>query len=77
MAGRTLNQYKEQDLEALKGLKGSAGLTGLFGISRVQRSLRIGYNRAAHLVDLGIDLGILVRDVKEQHLVKFAEKNSL
>lgn len=77
MSGRTLNQYQEQDLEVLKGLKDSEQFVGSFGISRVQRLLRIGYNRAARLVDFGVELGILVRDIEKQHLVKFAEKNSL
>jgi DNA segregation ATPase FtsK/SpoIIIE-like protein len=41
-----------------------------FGITRIQRYLKIGYNRACQLVDAAIEQGVLVRDSDKEYLVK-------
>lgn len=48
----------------------------LFGITRIQRVLRIGYNRAAHLVDAAIEKGILTRDSEREWLVKLTKEDN-
>ncbi len=45
-----------------------------FGVSRVQRYLRIGYNRASSLVNTALERGILVRDEEVEWLVRLATK---
>ncbi|MFS1981362.1 hypothetical protein BCU36_020205 [Vibrio lentus] len=40
-----------------------------FGISRIQRFMGFGYNRAAHLVDAAVELGVLTRDQDSDWLV--------
>jgi DNA segregation ATPase FtsK/SpoIIIE-like protein len=47
-----------------------------FGISRIQRVFRIGYNRAAHLVDAAIEKGILTRDSENEWLVKLTKEDN-
>lgn len=59
------------DDEYLEYLKDSLSMQDSFGISRIQRMMRIGYNRSAHLVDRAIEKGILVRDPAREWLVKF------
>lgn len=63
-----------QDDEYLEHLKGSNLMQDSFGISRIQRMMRIGYNRSAHLVDRAIESGVLVRDSKREWLVKFNQR---
>lgn len=61
----------ESDLNALKNAPEFK--SKLFGISRIQRYLRVHYNRAARLVDVAIERGILVRDTEQQHLLKLKQ----
>lgn len=59
----------------LETLKKSPELQGrAFGISRIQRYMQIGYNRAAHLVDAAIELGVLTRDQDSDWLVRLTEQ---
>ena len=58
----------DSDLEKLKSTVELHGKS--FGVSRIQRYLKIGYNRAAHLVDAAIQRGVLVRDAECDWLVK-------
>ncbi len=48
-----------------------------FGVSAIQRVCRIGYNRAAHMVDGAIEGGLLVRCSVEPHKLKLTEKARL
>ncbi|OES24479.1 ftsk gamma domain protein [Alteromonas macleodii] len=57
----SLAEYEAFDLEFLTGLKTEPDFQETFGISRVQRHGRIGYNRAARLVEVGVEKGLLAR----------------
>lgn len=70
-AEKRLKEFHDQDDEYLEYLRDSALMQDSFGISRIQRMMRIGYNRAAILVDRAIESGVLVRDSKQERLVKF------
>ncbi|EGQ9107533.1 hypothetical protein GA047_13470 [Vibrio cholerae] len=62
------------DLKAIQELEEFKGLT--FGISRIQRVMKIGYNRAAILVEAAIEKGILVRDKDREWMVKLSEEKN-
>lgn len=62
----------ENDLKRLQQCSEFKNLT--FGVSRIQRVMRIGYNRAAHLVEVAIEKGILIRDTESEWLVKLARE---
>lgn len=59
----------------LKRLQQCSEFKDSFGISRVQRVMRIGYNRAAHLIEAAIEKGILTRDAENEWLVKLTKEN--
>ncbi|MDA0152195.1 hypothetical protein OH460_07775 [Vibrio sp. Makdt] len=63
----------DSDLEALKQTPELQGRA--FGISRIQRFMGFGYNRAAHLVDAAVELGVLTRDQDSDWLVRLTEQN--
>ncbi|MGY2573173.1 DNA translocase FtsK [Vibrio sp. C8] len=60
------------DLETLQKTPELQGVS--FSISRIQRYMRIGYNRASHLVEAAIEKGILVRDQESEWLVRLSRK---
>ena len=69
-----LNEFHKQDDEMLLANINHKLLSGTFGIIRIQRVLRIGYNRAAHLVDRSIESGILVRSDEHPYMVRFSDE---
>jgi len=71
---KKLNEFHSQDDGALLDHINHDLLSGDFGISRIQRVLRIGYNRAAHLVDRSIESGTLVRPDGYPHMVRFNDE---
>ena len=73
-AEKRLAEMNSQDDEYLEHLKDSTLMQDSFGISRLQRMMRIGYNRSANLVDRAIESGILIRDSKREWLVKFNQR---
>lgn len=66
----SLEEYESVDMQNLLQLKDTTGFQLSFGVSSIQYSLRIGYNRAARLVEAGIRSCILVRCDKTSHFVK-------
>lgn len=62
---------KDSDLESLKAIKVDALRSSSFSISRIQRYMRIGYNRAVLLREYALEKGVLVIDENNKHLVKF------
>ena len=71
---KKLNEFHKQDDELLLANINHELLSGTFGISRIQKALRIGYNRAAHLVDRSIENGILVRPDEYPHMARFGDE---
>ena len=69
-----LNEFHKQDDEMLLANINHKLLSGTFGIIRIQRVLRIGYSRAAHLVDRSIESGILVRSDEHPYMVRFSDE---
>lgn len=69
-----LNVYNNQDDEMLLANINHELLSSPFGISQIQRVLRFGYNRAAHLVDRAIENGILVRSDEHPYIVRFSDE---
>ncbi|NOH71959.1 hypothetical protein F0225_11505 [Vibrio pectenicida] len=63
----------DYDLETLKNTPEFQDQS--FGISRIQRFMGIGYNRASHLVDEAMEIGILVRDKECDWLVRLAKQS--
>lgn len=63
----------ENDLKRLQQCPDFKGAT--FGISAIQRAMKIGYNRAAQLVEAAIEKGILTRDTDSNWLVKLTKED--
>lgn len=67
----TLDEYEKHDLESLIALKSHDDFQGEFGITKLQRNLKIGYNRSSRLQELGVSQGILTRDKDRPFITKF------
>lgn len=72
----TLEQYEQHDLETLKQLKDKSEFQEPFGVSRLQRYLKIGYNRAARTIEAGLKDGVLVHCENTPYAVKFKNQAS-
>lgn len=62
-----MNLVQQEDLEKLKKtIKNQPEKfpKGDFNISRLQRALKIGYDRACNLKELAIDVGVLAQGTK-------------
>ncbi|TDF41934.1 hypothetical protein EYS14_03560 [Alteromonadaceae bacterium M269] len=58
-----LDQLHESDLQKLEALIGDKEfIAHPVTVSRIQRHLRIGYNRACHLIENARAKGILIQD---------------
>lgn len=68
---RLLNKICAEDDEYLELIRNLPNMQDSFGISQIQKMMRIGYNRAAHLVERAIDSNLLVKDPTHDYLVKF------
>jgi DNA segregation ATPase FtsK/SpoIIIE-like protein len=66
----SIEDYERHDMSCLKELKSHKDFKNGFSISRLQRHLKIGYNRASRLVDAGLTGGVLVRCSCPAHFVK-------
>lgn len=69
---KSLEQYETLDMLSLKLLSGHDEFKGSFGISRIQRLLRIGYNRAALLAERALNEGLLERCDSPSHHLTFS-----
>ena len=70
---QTLEEYQRADMAALKAFASDENFKGNFGISRIQRYLRIGYNRASYLAEAAVKEGVLVRCESPVYHFSFSE----
>jgi DNA segregation ATPase FtsK/SpoIIIE-like protein len=68
---RTLSEFEDQDLKDLKALADDERFQLPFGPSALQRKLLLGYNRAARLIQSGIEAGVLYIPENTPHLAAF------
>lgn len=68
----SIEEYERHDMSCLKALKTHNDFKDGFGIARLQRHLKIGYNRASRLIEAGLADGVLIRCSYPSHFVKYA-----
>lgn len=68
---RTISEFEELDLNDLKALVDDQRFQAPFGPSALQRKLLIGYNRAARLIQSGIEAGVLYTPENTPYLAAF------
>lgn len=68
---RTLSEFEDLDMTDLKALADDERFQLPFGPAALQRKLLIGYNRAARLIQSGIDAGVLYTPDNKPHLAAF------
>ena len=71
----SVEQIEKNDLEILKKLRTHDQFQDKFGCTKLQRHLKIGYNRSYRLIENGIQAGILIVQGKSEYrlLVSFNE----
>lgn len=68
---RSLDKVQQDDDMALAQLKNNPEFSGEFGISRIQRTFKWNYNRAARACDRAVVSGLLKRGSPDEHLHTF------
>lgn len=71
----TLTEFTEQDINIAKQLPSCCEAGKSYGVSHIQRSLRVGYNRACGILELALAEGYVERDSQKEWLFKLPLNN--
>ena len=65
---KSMDTITEQDKDILNELPNFCVAGKAYGPTHVQRHMRIGYIRACHIIDRGVETGALVKDPEKDWL---------